>query len=315
MLTATIDDNPVEAGITRAGTDVLTWIAAEAPYSVGLRLAVTPMARYPFKRAFRISTGHAELDRRFDTLTNDAPYARLWLEERVRELLASVRGYHFILEGGRCHAWRRGVETDGDNLFGVIQAVAALGNRGREIRRSWEWTCRSLGGRLLDGRRMCRSAGTVPSIEIESRGVYARIDGFLGCLGPRREGRGLFTRVRCRRVGGPRDHYLLEDRSGRKSLGPRLRVDARSVTDPGFGLPSVYRVRAQSPRALRGRIGRSLARKLRRARPEVVLADDHAVTLFFLGFETGPDRIRTGVEIAAELGVEAISMPSCGPYR
>lgn len=316
LIAVSVDDCVIEGGTTPTGHSVITWLAANAPGSSGLRLAVSERGNVPFREAFSITSGDPEFDERFSIKTNDAPFARLWLDDRVRECIAATgRDYHFLLENGHCRAWRFAEEDDPEHLTRVALALAALSSRGNSLQREWMRLADRIGGRLARDASTWRPDGAI-SIHVKLGHTTVVVDGFFGALGRRRPGRGLFTRVRCPRHSLDRDHYVVHDPRGRRALRPRLPAPLRPLAVDHEALAGRrYRIECEDPEAAGARFGGAAGDRIAAAGPEIIIGEPHQVTLFFLGFETDPDRVRAGIGVAESLAVEIKPHGLAGPYR
>ena len=310
-----VDGCVFEAGTTTGGPNPMTWLASEAPGSAGLRLAVSQQDDFPFREAFAIDSGDPEFDDRFSIKTNDAPFARLWLDDEVRGGIAEAsRDYHFLLERGRCRAWRFAEESQPEELANVLRALAKLSQRGQALRREWELLAEHLGGKLVARAGADKAEGTM-SIHVKLPQVTVIVDAFYGALARKRAGRGLFTRVRCARRSLHRDRYAIHDADGRRALRPRLPVSLRPLTVDHAALSQRYRVECEDLERAAERLSEKLCDRIMDARPEIIIADPEHVTVFFLGYESDPERVCAGIEITESLAVDLTPEGLAGPYR
>ena len=309
-----MDGCTIEAGTTDAGRNALTWLAAEAPGSAGLRLAVS-QGDHPFRGAFAITSGDPAFDRQFSIKTNDAPFARLWLDDEVRGLIAAASpAYHFVLEGGRARAWRFAGASEPDELVHAVRALCSLTRRGRQLQREWADLADGIGGRLAAEPHTWRPDGAI-SINVPLPQATVVVDGFFGVLARRRSGRGLFTRVRCPRRSLTRDHYIVYDARGRRALRPRLPATMRPLTVEHSALSQRYRIECEDTERALPRFDERVCRQIASAGPELIIADPRHVTVFFLEYESDSERICAGVEIAESLAIELTPEGLAGPYR
>ena len=313
-LVAEVGKNRLEAGITTSGNDIITWVSGEAIGAFGLRLLVSASESYPFAESFEFSSGNSEFDACLTTRTNDAPFARLWLDDEVQRAIAVTRDYHFIVADEAVSAWRHGQESDADNLIATLRAVVALGARGDRIRSEWHHLAAHIGGRIDDNTSRWRPDGAL-SISVTLAGTTAHVAGFFGALGKRRAGRGLFTRVRCERTTRSADQFVISDEAGRQALNPQLAGELQRCEVADDAVNQLYAVVAEAPERTGTRLDADMCERLIAARPEVIIAEEDQVTLFFLGFETDPVRVRAGVEIVAAMALDATAAGLAGPYR
>ena len=306
----------LEIGTTGSSAQALTWLATDAPGSAGLRLAVSRSDSYPFREAFTIASGDRAFDDVFTIKTNDAPFARLWLDGHVREQLSAGPGYHFLLEDERTRAWRFASAEDEDHgdRVSVIRALTALGHRGRTLQREWSQLADQLGGRVIVHDPVIRADGAL-SIQVQLVHEIAEIDAFLGGLARRRPGRGLFTRVRCPRRGSHHDQYALHDASGRRHLRPRLTAETTAVRPESEALAARYQLECERPDLVHARLDDDLNQRLLAAAPSVVVAEPTQVTVMFLDLVLDAERLRAGIGLCERLALEDVERGLSSPYR
>ncbi|MEM9490913.1 MAG: hypothetical protein AAGC55_17325, partial [Myxococcota bacterium] len=302
------------AGTTVVSGSEMTWLTSPAPFSAGLRLAVSHQESYPFREAFSIASGDSEFDQRFAIKTNDGPFARVWLDEHVRDCIAASDGYHFILEDGSCRAWRFCSGGGDDELARAMRALAALSERGRLLHREWLGLADRLGGKLIAAPAHATSGGAMV-IHVKLAHATVAVAGFFGALGRRRPGRGVLTRVRCTRPTPSRDYYAIHDALGRRALRPRLPVPLHPLLIDHPAVADRYRIECQDPDLAAQRFDRRLCERIIAAQPEIIIGDPRQVTVFFLEFEVDVARMRAGVAIAESLAVDVRPQGLAGPYR
>lgn len=319
LVSVLVDDCRMQVGIT--GTVV--WLTADAPGTDGLRLAISESDSYPFRESFTVDTGDIAFDDVFAVKTNDAPFARLWLDDGVRAGISASREYHYLIENGRSQAWRF-VDADSgsrsfdqcrhDRRVAVLRALGVFSRRGLGLDDEWRRLADHLGGRVVSSPISVHAGGGV-SIRVGLSGETVEIDGFLGGLARRRRGRGLFTRIRCPRRTVTYDEYVILDDDGRRDVRPRPLVDTEPlrVGDGVFG--ERYDVECERPELVLARLDDDMRARVLTAGPEVIVAERSVVTVFFLGFEPDAERIREGIGIAHALAFEGAEPAVVGPYR
>lgn len=313
LIRALLDGKYLEIGITNSSA--VTWLATDAPASAGLRLSVSTSDSYPFPDAFAIDSGDPMFDERLSIKTNDAPFARVWLDSGVRQLLIAGRGYHFLLENGHARAWRFALGNSDEHLdrVSVIRALVALGNRGQLLQEEWSELASHLGAHVVT------PSGPRPNGVISMRVQLAHetidIDGFYGGLARRRLGRGLFTRVRCARRSDRRDQYVLHDADGRRHLRPRLPVALRSLRLDHAAFSARYQVECEDSEQVDQRLNSDTCDRILSAGPAVIVAEPHQVTVIFLSFERDVERLRAGIVLARDLALENVAGELASPYR
>lgn len=313
LIRALIGGKYLEIGVTNSSA--VTWLATDAPGAVGLRLAVSPSDSYPFPDAFTIDSGDDGFDEQLTIKTDDAPFARLWLDPTVREFMSSARGYHFLLERGHARAWRFAVGHADEHEYrvSVLRALLALGNRGRLLQTEWSDLASHLGGYVVTHPGP-KPAGVL-SLQVQLAHETVDIDGFFGGLARRRLGSGLFTRVRCSRRSDHRDQYVIHDAEGRRQLRPRLSVDLRSLRIGHAEFAARYQIECERPGQLQKRLNAETCRRILAAGPAVIVAERHQLTVIFLSFERDPERLRAGIGLARDLALEDVRGELASPYR
>lgn len=313
LIRALLDGKYLEIGITNSSA--VTWLATDAPASTGLRLAVSPSDSYPFPDAFTIESGDAAFDEQLTIKTNDAPFARLWLDDDVRALMTAGRGYHFLLEKGHARAWRFAIGHSEEHVdrVSVVRALVALGNRGHLLQSEWSTLAGHLGAHVVS--HIGPRPNGVLSMRIQLAHETIDIDGFYGGLARRRLGSGLFTRVRCARRSDRRDQYVIHDAGGRRHLRPRLSVVLRPLRVEHGDFANRYQVECERPAQVVKRLDPDTCDSILAAGPAVIVAEPHQVTVIFLAYERSVERLRAGVSLARDLALEDVAGELASPYR
>lgn len=306
-LWAVVGGTVVEAGLTTRG---VTWLTADAPGSGAWRCAISPLPDFPLAATFPMVVGEFGFGGALYVRTNDAPLARVWLDSFVRRRLRATHGFHFTVEDGVVRGFTALTDADPERLVGAVRAVAALANRGTRIRARWHDIANALGGSLRGN-----TAGPSVSIDVPLSGAMLTIDAFAGGLAPRRPERGLFVRLQCQRRGMT-DWFAMSDAGGRSAFAPVL-PEAASRILTGIGdIDGRYDLWATRPSRVAQRLVAPRAEQaLAAARPQVVFADARSLTIFFLGFEVAPRRLRAAVDLAEELVAGEGATGLLGPYR
>jgi hypothetical protein len=250
-----------------------------------------------------IELGDAAFDEHFVVKSSDEPFARAWL---AGEFVAYARGaprYSFSVKEGKTVAQTVGLEQDPAVLAAVARATAALAGGGARLLARWRACAEELGATLE-----ARGDGWAPDestvLRADVGGVPVIIDGISLSEGLLMKSARVLTRVRAIRLSAcPPEERWAAYRGKRPPAAEELTPIA-----PLDGMEG-WEWRAADAERTRARFGPALRLRAAALGPEVVSADERAVTLLVPGVETDAARLREAAEVVAALAARGPDAP------
>lgn len=251
-----------------------------------------------------VQLGDPSFDPIFMVKANDEELARIWIHAEVRRLIAGALPYHFTLKDGAVTTIRVRIEDNPELLEAAVRATAELASAGKALLRRWRAVAAEVGGTLMQASSAWQVDAS--SLTMESRGVPVEIDTLRTEAREVLDEPRLFTRVRGRLPKAESELFgVFSQNLPRRfaRLSPALPANPQIV--------GRYQIVGQDVEKTKQRLTASICSRILKLMPYALTVEDQHVSLFFLGMETDPARLRMAAELVGELAAP----PTRGPYR